>query len=859
MSEKVGSIYVEASIDTTGAIQAGKAIAKTADEIAADMQRIATAAEQAAAEQNKLAIAADNLAKAQSQAAAQSAKAASASQSITQALQSQRDSVNAYIEALRTENETLGLSQAELNAYRLAKLAASDAEQKVAANLQAQIDAFRQNSAAIEAAKAQTLQNKNTVDQMIAALKEQAATLGMNARQLILYKAAQAGASTEDKKAIIQSLNQIDNYRKKEEATRKAAAALQAESAATNSAQKSMGGLRGVAGNLGFQLQDVAVQAQAGTSAFTILGQQGSQLASSFGPGGAVLGAVIAIASAIGGVLYTSLKNASGAMKELPEEMQKQLEEIKKRYSEIDEASRAAFTQAELGKLNTQYEKQLKVVTDLRSAVATYSAEASKGSQGAAVAAGQYALRLKSAEAELLNIGKLQARVGEELAGANVTGKLEDGLKDSTSAAEQLTAQLQASILKLTEGELAARRYAAAQALGLTAAEQLPPEIDAAIVKLTELESAERRVTEQKRQQVEFQRESRAELDRELQTELQALSEKEKAQQKAISDREKLASQVSSIGLTPEQQAAQQYQREVDLLRQANEQKLLTEQQYQERLLVLRQQYEAKSGTGLFSTLSESLAGLQNQVSGTFAQMALGFEDSDKLAQRLSQTIFTELIGATINWGIQQAIAYAQGVAGEGAKAAAAVAANTTATGTAVTGLGVVTAAALTSAGAIAAAMAPAAALTSLATAGANAAPATAGILATTGVAEGVALSAAALGGKLYGGPVQPGSMYPITEDGRPEILRQGNRQYLLPGSRGGEVISNKDMQAAGSGVGSGTVVNINNYTGENVTQTRQQGPSGQEIINVVVGDIQKRGQIHSAITRNTTAGNRTL
>lgn len=610
---------------------------------------------------------------------------------------------------------------------------------------------------------------------------------------------------------------------------------------AVQAAGGSMNSLRGVAGNLGFQLQDIAVQAQAGTSAFTILGQQGSQLASSFGPGGAVFGAVIAIASAIGGVLYTSLKNASGAMKELPEEMQKQLEEIKKRYSEIDEASRAAFTQAELGKLNTQYEKQLKIVTDLRGAVATYSAEASKGNQGAAVAAGQYATRLKLAEAELLNIGKLQARVGEELAGANVTGKLEDGLKDSTSAAEQLTAQLQSSILKLTEGELAARRYAAAQALGLTAAEQLPPEIDAAIVKLTELEAAERRVTEQKRQQVEFQRESRAELDRELQAELQALSEKEKTQAKAVADREKLAGQVSSIGLTPEQQLEQQYQREVELLRQANEQKILTEQEYQERLLTLRQQYEAKQGGGLFSTLSDSLKGLQNQVSGTFAQMALGFEDSDKLAQRLGQTIVTELIGATINWGIQQAIAYAHGVAGEGAKAAAATSSSATATAAATTGLGVVTAAAITSAGLIAAAMAPAAALTSLATAGANSAPATAGILATTGVAEGVALSSMALGaGKLYGGPVQAGGMYPVTEDGRPEILKQGNRQYLLPGSRGGEVISNRDMQQGDGGMVI-YVTNTTNLSAIDMTNAQQFIAQNAEAVAAAVDRVANR------------------
>lgn len=81
--------------------------------------------------------------------------------------------------------------------------------------------------------------------------------------------------------------------------------------------------------------------------------------------------------------------------------------------------------------------------------------------------------------------------------------------------------------------------------------------------------------------------------------------------------------------------------------------------------------------------------------------------------------------------------------------------------------------------------------------------------MATTGAAEGVALSTMALGGKLYGGPVQAGGMYPVTEDGRPEILKQGNRQYLLPGSRGGEVVSNRDMQQGGGGM----VVYVTNTT----------------------------------------------
>lgn len=53
-------------------------------------------------------------------------------------------------------------------------------------------------------------------------------------------------------------------------------------------------------------------------------------------------------------------------------------------------------------------------------------------------------------------------------------------------------------------------------------------------------------------------------------------------------------------------------------------------------------------------------------------------------------------------------------------------------------------------------------------------------------------------GGRQYGGSVNAGSMYRVNEDGKPELLEQGGRQYLLPG-RSGEVISNRDMIGAQS------------------------------------------------------------
>lgn len=55
-----------------------------------------------------------------------------------------------------------------------------------------------------------------------------------------------------------------------------------------------------IAQQAGFQVGDMAVQVAGGTSAIQAFGQQGSQLLGVFGPVGAVLGAVVAIASAVG-------------------------------------------------------------------------------------------------------------------------------------------------------------------------------------------------------------------------------------------------------------------------------------------------------------------------------------------------------------------------------------------------------------------------------------------------------------------------------------------------------------------------------------------------------------------------------
>ncbi len=95
----------------------------------------------------------------------------------------------------------------------------------------------------------------------------------------------------------------------------------------------------------GYQLQDFVVQLQSGTSFFTAFGQQGSQFAGVFGPQGAVIGAVIAIGSAIGGIGYRALTAASAVkdFKEQLEDTSSVMEEYISLASKADETFAGLF------------------------------------------------------------------------------------------------------------------------------------------------------------------------------------------------------------------------------------------------------------------------------------------------------------------------------------------------------------------------------------------------------------------------------------------------------------------------------------------------------------------------------------
>ncbi|MGL5391956.1 MAG: phage tail length tape measure family protein, partial [Shewanella sp.] len=100
--------------------------------------------------------------------------------------------------------------------------------------------------------------------------------------------------------------------------------------AAQGNQQGSLRNARGVMQNFGWQMQDTIVQLQMGTSAFTVLSQQGSQMAAAFGPTGAIVGAFIALSGVVGGSLFAGLLDTKTATEKFKEKTDELAESLKR-------------------------------------------------------------------------------------------------------------------------------------------------------------------------------------------------------------------------------------------------------------------------------------------------------------------------------------------------------------------------------------------------------------------------------------------------------------------------------------------------------------------------------------------------
>lgn len=99
---------------------------------------------------------------------------------------------------------------------------------------------------------------------------------------------------------------------------------------------------------------------------------------------------------------------------------------------------------------------------------------------------------------------------------------------------------------------------------------------------------------------------------------------------------------------------------------------------------------------------------------------------------------------------------------------------------------------------------------------------ASAAIVGGLAIAQVAAPSTPRGGGRQSGGPVSAGRMYQVAENGEPELLMRGSKQYLIPGNKSGQVISGKDMRTGGGSAMSIKIINQGaplEVTGQQITR----------------------------------------
>jgi hypothetical protein len=194
-------------------------------------------------------------------------------------------------------------------------------------------------------------------------------------------------------------------------------------------------------------------------------------------------------------------------------------------------------------------------------------------------------------------------------------------------------------------------------------------------------------------------------------------------------------------------------------------------------------------------------------------------EDLSESLKNVARTIVTELLSAIIRYYVGKAAAF---VLGKMTEKSAETAAQTASVATAVA-----TGSAMT------AAYAPAALAANVASFGGAALAAAATFPTATASLVGSMAAAQMGGGLLYGGSTQAGKMHPILEDGKPEMLTMGNKNYLMT-PQSGIVTSNKDLNRSVST--SNNNINLSLNMSPNTPQDfRRQLFENQELIYSVV------------------------
>jgi len=298
----------------------------------------------------------------------------------------------------------------------------------------------------------QLKQNQRTINSVTKDLKIQEAMLKNQGRSYQYVKAQIAGATDAELKQI---LAMEENIRK-----------MKQQEAQTKNNNKTLRLMRGGFGQVGHQIQDVAVQLQGGTDAMIVFGQQGSQIISLFGPQGAMIGAILAV----GAALATGLK---GALADSTKDLDEFIERTREQATELGTLTAAqkafdeAAKQAKITKLTEDQAALNETVAEAERRLSILNREINK--QTAAMA--QFGEGAAENDTTLIALNKELERQEQNLIGNkneldNTTGALNE-LKHGTNSAVEAEKKRIESI-----NEIISASAEEAAAIGKTAREQ---------------------------------------------------------------------------------------------------------------------------------------------------------------------------------------------------------------------------------------------------------------------------------------------------------------------------------------------------------------------------------------------------
>tara|TARA_R110000868_G_scaffold313856_3_gene574863 strand:- start:704 stop:2491 length:1788 start_codon:yes stop_codon:yes gene_type:complete len=236
-------------------------------------------------------------------------------------------------------------------------------------------------------------------------------------------------------------------------------------------ANQGMRMMRGGTAQLGYQIQDVAVQLQMGQNALLIFGQQGSQVASIFGAKGAVLGAVFAVSAALATAFMPSVFDSGKALKELKARLEgaadsfDDLTEAQQRYLIEESSKKIEQINDELGdltrKLNIANSAQ-NFLNNAAQASVKDQVNMAMAMQGAAMQAGNSAEQTALYQAQ---IDTLNQKLKEQ---ADIQARIQGEVVRDDKAIQSLIDSLEkeADTLGYTETQLALYETASLAATG---------------------------------------------------------------------------------------------------------------------------------------------------------------------------------------------------------------------------------------------------------------------------------------------------------------------------------------------------------------------------------------------------------